>query len=134
MKNIYDLFLVNNSSLAHSPFAAAVERYGRNNTENLTMDWKNGNGGWNKESGNLDWTNELSDHFVAESPSPLQHPIAASSPYNNKPSIGMAKKNVEGANGEKILSIILDKSGTSTIGLPFNQFYIKIIMPFSLPF
>ena len=116
-----------NNSLARSPFAAAIERYGRNNTnENATMDWTNGNGGGNKESGgggNLDWTNELSDHFV-ESPSPLQHSsIGSSSPYNNKPSMGMTGKNVEGANGEKILSVILDKSGTSPIGLSFNSIF-----------
>jgi hypothetical protein len=104
-EKLASILVPNNSNCAektfeHSPFAVAIERYGR--PTNTTCD----NNGGQQPRTNLDWTNELSDFDSISSPDSLQTTQR-----------GTEQQQQQGtAEDSEVIKVILNKTGTSPIG------------------
>ena len=93
-----------NTSIEHSPFAAAVQRYaiGTPNGNNGGTGWNNHNGsGQQQARTNLDWTNDLSDLATDSTNTPSPHQ------QQQKQAIG---------EDEQILTVNLDGGSNNPIG------------------
>jgi hypothetical protein len=89
-----------NNDITNSPFAAAVERYTMMDNSRNNISNGSGNNGKNGRT-NLDWTNDLSDHFDMIGG-------GYSSPF------GSSQRE---ENGEEIHTVTLHKTSTSPIGI-----------------